>query len=84
MLEAGDDFVRLERVDAEDGADICVILDRSKIESVGRPAIGSFLRKLQVFKVWMGKSNEIYLSILLVFGMKATADFDSGKSLYDE
>lgn len=64
MLEAGDDFVRLERVDAEDGADICVILDRSKIESVGRPAIGSFLRKLQVFK--------------------ATADFDSGKSLYDE
>mmetsp|Transcript_30562 Transcript_30562/g.99812 ORF Transcript_30562/g.99812 Transcript_30562/m.99812 type:complete len:721 (-) Transcript_30562:166-2328(-) len=55
LLEAGEGFVTLEREDAElpegeAGEGLYVRLDRSKIESVGVPAIASFLRKLQVFK----------------------------------
>jgi len=51
LLEAGDNFVNVEKVVAEDGKpDIVVHLDRSKIETVGRPAIGNFLKLLQYYK----------------------------------
>ncbi|KAL8603617.1 hypothetical protein ACOMHN_005559 [Nucella lapillus] len=51
MLEAGEGLVSVERVTGEDGEpDILVKLDRSKITAVGKPAIGNFLRKLQVYK----------------------------------
>ena len=51
LLEAGDDFVTVDRVTGSDGnPDIVLHLERSKISSVGKPAIGHFLRKLQVRK----------------------------------
>ncbi|XP_015758341.1 PREDICTED: dipeptidyl peptidase 3-like [Acropora digitifera] len=52
LLEAGEGLVQLCSLTADtDGKpDILIKLDREKIESVGRPAIGDFLRKLQVYK----------------------------------
>lgn len=51
LLEAGDGLVKIEKFAGEDGKpDVRVILDRAKILSVGKPAIGNFLCKLQVFK----------------------------------
>ena len=47
MLEAGKGFITLDK-DSE-GNDI-VRMDRTKIESVGRPAVGAFLRKLNILK----------------------------------
>lgn len=65
LLEAGNDFVTLTNTTGADSKpDIVIKLDRSKIESVGKPAIGNFLRKLQVYK--------------------ATADYASGKAMYDK
>ncbi|KAL9953202.1 hypothetical protein ACROYT_G040579 [Oculina patagonica] len=64
LLEAGENLVQLTSITGSDGKpDVLLSLDRTKIESVGRPAIGNFLRKLQVYK--------------------STADYDSGKALYD-
>ena len=49
LLEAGEKLVQLTSVTGADGKpDVLISLDRTKIESVGRPAIGNFLRKLQV------------------------------------
>ena len=49
LLEAGEGLVSVERITGEDGEpDVIVKLDRSKINSVGKKAIGDFLRKLQV------------------------------------
>ena len=49
LLEAGEELVQLTSVTGSDGKpDVLISLDRTKIESVGRPAIGNFLRKLQV------------------------------------
>ena len=49
LLEAGEGLVQLTSVTGSDGnPDVLIKLDREKIESVGRPAIGNFLRKLQV------------------------------------
>ncbi|EDO43060.1 predicted protein [Nematostella vectensis] len=65
LLEAGEQLVQLTRIAGSDGKpDILVTLDRNKISCVGQPAIGAFLRKLQVFK--------------------STADYASGKDLYDK
>lgn len=51
LLEAGEKLVQLASVTGSDGKpDVLISLDRTKIESVGRPAIGNFLRKLQVYK----------------------------------
>uniref|UniRef100_A0A2C9KUM4 dipeptidyl-peptidase III n=1 Tax=Biomphalaria glabrata TaxID=6526 RepID=A0A2C9KUM4_BIOGL len=48
LIEAGEDLVKIEKVTGEDGnPDLLVLLDRAKIISVGKPAIGAFLRKLQ-------------------------------------
>lgn len=49
LLEASEDLVRLSSITGSDGKpDVLLSLDRTKIESVGQPAIGNFLRKLQV------------------------------------
>ena len=50
LLEAGNGLVQLNTLaEGSDGKpDVLITLDREKIESVGRPAIGNFLRKLQV------------------------------------
>ncbi|XP_055956733.1 dipeptidyl peptidase 3 isoform X2 [Patella vulgata] len=51
LIEAGEDFVKVEKITGEDGKpDLRITLDRTKIISVGKPAIGKFLRKLQVYK----------------------------------
>ena len=49
LIEAGEGLVSVERCTGEDGKpDAIVKLDKEKIETVGRDAIGNFLRKLQV------------------------------------
>ncbi|ORY02915.1 dipeptidyl-peptidase III [Basidiobolus meristosporus CBS 931.73] len=48
LLEAGQDFVRLER--NSDDTDAVITLDRNKIMTVGMPAMHEFLQKLQVYK----------------------------------
>ncbi|XP_056022122.1 dipeptidyl peptidase 3-like [Ostrea edulis] len=51
MLEASQGLVTITKTTGEDGKDdILLKLNRSKITSVGKPAIGNFLRKLQVYK----------------------------------
>lgn len=51
MLEAGQGFLKIEKVTGEDGKpDLLITMDQSKLESVGQPAIARFLQKLQVLK----------------------------------
>jgi dipeptidyl-peptidase-3 len=51
LLEAGEGLVRIESREGADGQpDLEVQLDRSKLVSVGKPAIARFLTKLQVYK----------------------------------
>eukprot|EP00127_Corallochytrium_limacisporum_P000695 Clim_evm14s23 gene=Clim_evmTU14s23 len=51
MLEEGDGLVEIKEVTGEDGKpDLIITVDRSKIDSHGKPAIARFLTKLQVYK----------------------------------
>lgn len=51
LLEAGQGLLNIQRFTADDGReDISVDLDRSKIATIGKNAIGAFLLKLQVYK----------------------------------
>lgn len=49
LLNAGEDLVTIKKIIGKDGQpDIVISIDRSKINSVGKAAIGEFLKKLQV------------------------------------
>ena len=53
LLEAGEGLVKFEKITGEDGQpDLIVKLDRTKINTVGKKAIGEFLKKLQVSRAF--------------------------------
>lgn len=50
FLDAGEDFVKFEYTDKENFTDLKIILDASKIETVGQPAVGEYLKRLHIYK----------------------------------
>ena len=49
FLEAGDDFCELKHT-KPDLSDLEIHLDKTKIQSHGRPAVNHFLQKIQIYK----------------------------------
>lgn len=49
LMECDPPVLRIESIKGEDGKpDLCIHLDRSRIQDVAKPAVGRFLEKLQV------------------------------------
>lgn len=63
MLEAGQEFLTVKECVGEDGKpDLLVTMDRSKVQTVGQPAIAAFLHKLQIYKATadIGAAKQMY------------------------
>lgn len=56
FLNAGDDFVKFEST-KPDYSDLVISLDRSKILTVGKKAVGEYLQKLHIFKTTADYEN---------------------------
>ena len=52
MIEAGQDFLTVKEVVNEDDGkpDLLVTMDYDKVVTVGKPAVGKLLEKLQIYK----------------------------------
>lgn len=50
FLEAGDGFCKLVHAKDDDLSDLTIKLDRSKILTTGRKAVGDFLQKIHIYK----------------------------------
>lgn len=57
LIEAGEDFVKVEKIEKDEKPWILATIDNSKIESVGLPALKQFLLKLNVFKATADLEN---------------------------
>uniref|UniRef100_A0A0N4U2V0 Dipeptidyl peptidase 3 n=1 Tax=Dracunculus medinensis TaxID=318479 RepID=A0A0N4U2V0_DRAME len=65
-IEAGKGLVTIDEVKGDDGEpDLLFKLDKTKIDSVGKPAIGQFLRKLQAYKSTgdYGNGSKFFMNI---------------------
>ena len=49
LMDCDSPVVNIERITGSDGKpDLLIRFDRSKLETIGKPVIGEFLKKLQV------------------------------------
>nr|CAD7401437.1 unnamed protein product [Timema poppensis] len=73
LLEAGGGLLEVKETDP--GKDLLITLDRTKIPTVGKKAIGDFLHKLQANTDHCVFYCQVY---------KATADLESAKNMYNK
>ena len=57
LLEAGNDFVKVQKIEKDGKPWILASIDHSKIQQVGLPALKNFLLKLNVFKATADLEN---------------------------
>jgi dipeptidyl-peptidase-3 len=79
FLQAGDDFCKLE-YNGDDVTDAKISLDRNKILTVGRKAVGDYLQKLHVYK----STADIDAGSKFFLGMTNVDDEFWGKKVRDE
>lgn len=68
MLKAGNDFLQIKPCTVDNKESLEIYLDRSKIRSIGAPAVSEFLTKLQIFKATADETTgtEFYLDVTSV------------------
>ncbi len=54
LLDAGQDFIKVEQIVGSDGKpDLLFKMDKSKLKSIGLPAVKNFLQKIQVMVLFL-------------------------------